>query len=88
MTAQESIAVGAGESINTSAGDNISSHASKDFLITSSNFSNIVENKSTLVANEIEKTAQRVRIDSTAQNMELVSSRKIDIQSAEKIRLF
>ena len=88
MTAQESIAVGAGESINTSAGDNISAHASKDFLITSSNFSNIVENKSTLVANEIEKTAQRVRIDSTAQNMELVSSRKIDIQSAEKIRLF
>ncbi len=78
----------AGENVMVNAGENIELSASEDLIEHANNKELSLTEKNTIIAREIEKTADKIRVDSTNENLELASGKEIDLQSGEKVRLF
>ncbi len=82
------IELNANEEINLNAGTNMNTRVTDDLSVTAKNSQEMLEENKTLVAKEILKNAEKVRIESTKDNMELVSSKMVDIQASDKVKLF
>ncbi len=74
--------------IKVNAGTNMSTHVKEDHSITSKNSTERIEANKTVNAKEVLENAEKVRIESSKQNMELVSTKQVDIQANDKIKLF
>lgn len=88
MDASENIAGYAGSNITMHADKNIESIAGEDYHVSSNNMYSQIISDSMHTAKKYEITADKVRIDSTQENMELASNKEVDVQSAKKVRLF
>ncbi|WP_239759547.1 phage baseplate assembly protein V, partial [Tenacibaculum finnmarkense] len=80
--------VHAGENIMFNAGENIELSASENLIEHGTNKEINLTGKKTVIASEIEETADKIRLDSSKGNLELASGKEIDLQSGEKVRLF
>jgi len=88
LLASENVSLSAGDNVNTSAGESIVQSAVKDYTLAAENITTIASQKASHLAQEIEKTAEKVTVNSTKEDLLLSSLKKIDIQSSEKLRLF
>ena len=88
FTASEHITMSAGENISGAAGENISQYAGCDHIISAKNITKTAEENIIDQAKKIEKTAEEVKIDSTRENMQLASSKSVNVKSSEKVKLF
>lgn len=103
ITAPETITLNA-KNISLNASENIINHAKQDITMQADNNlgyiagenCNISANSiytqastdSMHIAKQHEITADKVRVDSTSENLELASNKEVDVQSAKKVRLF
>lgn len=96
LDATENVTVGAGESISANARTNVSIAARKnmqvnageDYHLSATNISEQASDNFSRQAKTVEEMAQKVSIDSSRENMELRSGKKVDVQSVEKVQLF
>ena len=84
----KNIEINAIEEIKVNAGTNMITRVTEDISINAKNTTEMIEENKILVAKEILENADKVRIESTKQNMELVCSKQVDIQADDKIKLF
>jgi len=96
ITAGKNISISAGEDIDKSAGNNIAIIASKDMLLNASgNMTEISENRKDLIDGDFSRQstssdeyANEMTLFSAEEDMTLQSSKTININSAEKSKLF
>ena len=88
MNAEESIVGHAGQNIDMNANNNLGFIAGDDCQLSANNIYTKATTDSMHTAKKYEVTAEKVRIDSTNENLELASSQEVDIQSVKKVRLF
>ncbi len=84
----KNIDISASESISIGARDNLSIHAGEDFTLAAKNTTTQAEESAHLSAKKIDQNANKIRIDSTKDPLELASGKTVDLQSNEKVRLF
>ncbi len=87
MNAEQNITGYAGQNINLNADENLESLAAKDLRASADN---IFIKATTDLMHTTEKhktTAEKVRINSTSENLELASNKEVEVQSAKKIKL-
>ncbi|WP_299254502.1 phage baseplate assembly protein V [uncultured Aquimarina sp.] len=84
----KNIEINATEEIKVNAGTNMITRVTEDAALSAKNSTETIEENKTLVAKEILDNGEKVRIESSKQNMELVSSKQVDIQADDKIKLF
>lgn len=78
----------ASENIFMKVGENLEAVINNKFNMKSNEIVTVVKECMQETAKEYELTSQKIRLDSTKENMELASSKTIDIQSSEKVQLF
>jgi len=88
LIAEDDISFTAGESIALSAADHITQTAGKDLINTAENITMVANDNIHKTAAHIEKTAERVNVSSTKENIELHSSKEIINKSGGKVKLF
>lgn len=88
MNADENITGYAGENINLNANENMGIIAGEDCQTSANNIFTQASTDSMHTAKKYETTADKIRIDSTQENLELASNKEVDVQSAKKVRLF
>lgn len=84
----KNVEINASEEVKINAGTNLITRVTEDLSISAKNATESIEENKTLIAKEILDNAEKVRIESSKQNMELVSSKQVDIQADDKIKLF
>lgn len=84
----KNIEINAQEEIKVNAGTNMITRVTEDLSINAKNGTEMIEENKTLVAKEILENADKVRIESAKENLELVCSKQVDIQADDKIKLF
>ncbi len=84
----KNIEINASEEIKMNAGTNLTTRVIEDLSINAKNATEMIEENKTLVAKEILENADKVRIESAKENMELVSSKQVDVQASDKVKLF
>ena len=84
----KNIEINASEEINIKAGTNMITKVTEDHSLSSKNNTVTSEENTTVIAKEILENADKVRIESAKENMELVSSKMVDVQANDKIKLF
>jgi len=96
ILARESINVNAEENVNCISGEDmtlqanhsLTEMASESYTL-SANDSNIrITNAHSVQASSVSETAEKVNIDSTIEDMDLSSPKKVNIKSSDKINLF
>ena len=96
ILAKESININAEENVNCMSGEDTTLQANRSLTETASesytlaaNDSNIrVSETHSVQASDISETAERVSIESTQEDMDLSSPKKVNIKSSDKINLF
>ena len=96
ILAEESININAEENVNCMSGEDTTLQANRSLTETASesytlaaNDSNIrVSETHSVQASDISETAERVSIESTQEDMDLSSPKKVNIKSSDKINLF
>ncbi|MBL4746276.1 MAG: DUF2345 domain-containing protein, partial [Flavobacteriaceae bacterium] len=96
ISAGKNIVVNAGENLEESIGKNKTSDigenysviVAKELSLKSDSSTEIVNKEKMLVAKDILENAEKIRIESSKENLELVSSKQVDIQADDKIKLF
>ncbi len=88
LNADESVSISAGENVNTAAGMNIAQAAMMDYTLMALNILEIADKDMVKTAENIEKTAAKVRLSSTEENIELHSAKDIENKNNGKIKLF
>ena len=76
------------EEIRVNAGTNMITQVAEDHSLSAKNTMAMVEENVTISAKEILENADKVRIESAQDNLELVSSKQVDIQGSENVKLF
>jgi uncharacterized protein (DUF2345 family) len=84
----KTIELNAQEEVKINAGTNMVTRVTEAASLTAKSGSQVVEEDLTVVAKEILNNAEKVRIESSKENMELVSSKQVDVQANDKIKLF
>ncbi|WP_299243010.1 phage baseplate assembly protein V [uncultured Aquimarina sp.] len=84
----KNIEINAQEEIKMNAGTNMLARVTENLSINAKNGTEMIEENKTLVAKEILENADKVVIESTKENMELVSSKQVDIKGNDNIKLF
>ncbi|TPN82967.1 type VI secretion system Vgr family protein [Aquimarina algicola] len=84
----KNIEINASEEVKINAGTNLIGRATEDLSLNAKNSTETIEENKTLVAKEVLENAEKVRIESSKENMELVSSKQVDVQANDKIKLF
>ena len=88
MNAEQNISSVSGEDTAIQAGRSLTESAAEDHTL-SANDSNVqINNSHYLQAATISETAEKVSIDSTIEDMDLTSPKKVNIQSSDKVNLF
>ncbi|MCD8421130.1 phage baseplate assembly protein V, partial [Tenacibaculum dicentrarchi] len=88
IDAGENIYVNSGKNMTFNIGENYSVMATNNLDVRAKNAMEAIEKEKTTVAKEILTNGEKVRIESSKENMELVSSKQVDIQANDKIKLF
>ncbi|MDH6309472.1 type VI secretion system secreted protein VgrG [Dysgonomonas sp. PFB1-18] len=88
MYARENISGYAGENINMHADRNMGYIAGEDCQTSANNIYTQAISDSMHTAKKYDVIADKARIDSTQENLELASNKEVDVQSAKKVRLF
>ena len=96
ILARESVNVNAEENVNCISGEDMALQANhsltevaSESYTLSANDSNIrITNAHSVQASSVSETAEKVSIDSTADDMDLSSPKKVNIKSSDKINLF
>lgn len=95
ITAQENISLNARninviakDNINSNSGDTTKVSAGEDVDVTADNIYTRAITDSLHKSETFDVTADKTRIDSTKQNLELASNQEVDVQSAKKVKLF
>jgi type VI secretion system secreted protein VgrG len=88
IIADDDITITAGDNIMTSAGENITHNAGKDHLTTGENITMLANDNIQKTASHIEKTAEKINVNSTKDNIEMHSSKQIINKSGGKVKLF
>ncbi|MDN5287974.1 MAG: hypothetical protein JWR38_4248 [Mucilaginibacter sp.] len=88
INAHENLTSSAGKNVYTSAGDTLSESAAKSHIVTAKDITTTADENSTHRSKKSETIAQKVTTNSTNEDMELVSAKKVNIQSSEKVNLF
>ncbi|MDL2303366.1 phage baseplate assembly protein V [Dysgonomonas sp. OttesenSCG-928-D17] len=88
MNASENISGYAGEDINMHADRNMGYIAGEDCQTSANNIYTQAISDSMHTAKKYDVIADKARIDSTQENLELASNKEVDVQSAKKVRLF
>ncbi len=84
----KTIELNAQEEVKINAGTNLVTRVTETASLTAKSGSQMVEEDLTIVAKDILGNAEKMRLESSKANMELVSSKQVDIQSNDKIKLF
>ncbi|WP_299186707.1 phage baseplate assembly protein V [uncultured Aquimarina sp.] len=84
----KNIEINAQEEIKMNAGTNMIARVTEDFSVNAKNGTEMIEENKTLVAKEILENADKVVIESSKENLELVSSKQVDIKGNDNIKLF
>ncbi|QJD96555.1 type IV secretion protein Rhs [Mucilaginibacter robiniae] len=88
ISAEENLTSTAGKNVYTTAGDTLSESAIKTHTITAKDILSTADDSATHRAKLSETIAGKVTAHSADEDMELVSSKKVNIQSSEKVNLF
>lgn len=84
----KNIDISASENFSLSAGENMSASIGEEFSLTANTVLQMANEEMTLQAKSIEANGDKVRVDSTSENLELASGKQVDVQSNEKVKLF
>jgi len=88
LNASENLSGYAGKNINMHADKDIGHIAGDDYQVSSNNIYTQASTDSMHTAKKYEAIAEKLRVDSTDENLELASNKEVDVQSAKKVRLF
>jgi uncharacterized protein (DUF2345 family) len=88
LNANENIAVSAGENISNVAGMNIAQAAMMDFTLTALNITEIADKDMVKTATSIDKKAEKIKLSTTKENIELHSAKDIKNKNNGKVKLF
>ena len=88
MNAEESISSISGESTSIQAGESLTEIAADSYVLSANDANVQVTEEHNLQASTISETAEKINIDSTMEDLDLSSPKKVNIQSSEKVNLF
>ena len=88
MNAEESISSISGEDTTIQAGRSLTETASESYTLSASDSNVQVSNNHNVQASTISETAEKVNLDSTVEDMDLSSPKKVNIKSSDKVNLF
>ncbi|PKV49422.1 uncharacterized protein involved in type VI secretion and phage assembly [Aquimarina sp. MAR_2010_214] len=84
----KNIEINASEEIKMNAGTNMITRVTEDLSVNAKNATEVIEENKTLLAKEILENADKIRVESAKDSMELVSGKQVDIQGSENVKLF
>ncbi|MCL1942032.1 MAG: hypothetical protein FWF54_00545, partial [Candidatus Azobacteroides sp.] len=88
INASENITTSSGINTDMQAGNNLSHSIDNEYILAANKSTSTIETDSTLDAGKIKQTADKVVIDSEEEDMDLNSSKKVNVQSSDKVNLF
>ena len=88
MNAEQDITSVSGESTSIQAGESLTETAADSYILSASEANVQVAEEHNLQASTISETAEKINIDSTMEDLDLSSPKKVNIQSSEKVNLF
>jgi uncharacterized protein involved in type VI secretion and phage assembly len=88
INAEDNVSIASGININLNAGNNLLVTADKEYQLSAEKAVSSIEKGSVLNAKKIEETAEKIIIDSTKEDMDLKSVKKVNVQSSDKINMF
>ncbi|WP_062059428.1 type VI secretion system Vgr family protein [Aquimarina longa] len=84
----KNIEINASEEVKVNAGTNMITRVTDDLSISAKNATETIEENKMLIAKEVLGNAEKMRLESSKENMELVSSKQVDVQASDKVKLF
>ncbi|WP_062055986.1 type VI secretion system Vgr family protein [Aquimarina longa] len=84
----KNIDISASESVSITAGAHTAINAGEDLNLSGNTITQDATTRIDMQATEIDANAQKIRIDSTDENLELASNKQVDVQSSDKVKLF
>ena len=88
MNAEQDITSVSGESTSIQAGESLTETAADSYILSANDANVQVTEEHNLQASTISETAEKINIDSTMEDLDLSSPKKVNIQSSEKVNLF
>ena len=88
MNAEQDITSVSGESTSIQAGESLTEIAADSYILSANDANVQVTEEHNLQASTISETAEKINIDSTMEDLDLSSPKKVNIQSSEKVNLF
>ena len=88
MNAEQDITSISGESTSIQAGESLTEIAADSYVLSANDANVQVTEEHNLQASTISETAEKINIDSTMEDLDLSSPKKVNIQSSEKVNLF
>ena len=88
MNAEQDITSVSGESTSIQAGESLTEIAADSYVLSANDTNVQVTEEHNLQASTISETAEKINIDSTMEDLDLSSPKKVNIQSSEKVNLF
>jgi len=88
INAHENLTASAGKNVNTSAGDTLTEIAAKSHTTSAKDIITTADENSTHRSKNSETISGKISTNSTDEDMELISAKKVNIQSTEKVNLF
>ena len=77
-----------GSNLNLSAGNNFLASADREYIVSAQKATSKIDEDYILTAKNIEKTAEKVTMNSTKEDMQLTSVKKVNVQSSDKVNMF
>ena len=88
MNAEENISSISGEDTTVQVGRSLTEMAAESYILSAHDSNVQIYNGYNVQASTISETAEKINIDSTIEDMDLSSPKKVNIQSSDKINLF
>ena len=88
INAGENISMVSGTNTDIQAGNNLIESAGNEYQLTAGKSISSIEKESILNAKKIQETAEKVTLNSTKEDMDLASTKKVNVQSSDKVNLF
>ena len=88
MNAEQDITSVSGESTSIQAGESLTEIVADSYVLSANDANVQVTEEHNLQASTISETAEKINIDSTMEDLDLSSPKKVNIQSSEKVNLF
>ena len=88
MNAEQDITSVSGECTSIQAGESLTEIAADSYVLSANDANVQVTEEHNLQASTISETAEKINIDSTMEDLDLSSPKKVNIQSSEKVNLF